>query len=184
MPKDSSFVRRCSLYQCAPNEDNTLLLSILVLARYGRQSFDFFRVVCGGKMNSWRILIFRFRSVEPFIQKLSRVEKPSRIVCTTPLEKDYFYPSVGNIPWLATHLYIYFLNLMCKAESSKLSNIAARSLQSFTETQALHRGVLREIPKIWSKRSVRISTDRGLLLSNKVPGSSKRHGNMMFSISL
>jgi hypothetical protein len=74
------------------NGDGTLwsaiFLTSFVLFPWGR---DF-------KMNSCRILIFHFQSGEQFRQKFSRIEKANSIVSTTPLEKDYFYPSVGNIP--------------------------------------------------------------------------------------
>jgi hypothetical protein len=62
--------------------------------------FDFFRVVCVGKG-------ICFRSGERFSQKLSRVEKPTSIVSTAPLGKDYFYPSVGNIPCIIDHLLVF-----------------------------------------------------------------------------
>jgi hypothetical protein len=60
-------------------------------------------------MNSWRILIFPFWSGERFSQKLSRVEKTTRKVSTTPLKKDYFYPSVGNIPCYGHHNYVIYV---------------------------------------------------------------------------
>ncbi len=37
MVEDSFFVRYTSLYLCTAAEDNTLLLSIMAMARYGRQ---------------------------------------------------------------------------------------------------------------------------------------------------
>ncbi len=94
MVQVSFFVGIYSLYQCTAFEEATRLMSIMAMAGHGRRVSLLSCCLRGEGISRW----FRFRSGERFSQKLSPVEKPTSIVRTTPLEKESFYPSVGNIP--------------------------------------------------------------------------------------
>jgi hypothetical protein len=52
MVEDSFFVRKSSLYRCTAAEDNRLLLSIMAMARYGRQLCSDTSRVAGVKSNA------------------------------------------------------------------------------------------------------------------------------------